>query len=605
MTECEKAIGKIEEILVSFQENLDSVASEILELQKQAKENEETMKKVNYQQNFINKFINDVSLQNNFVNILKTHSIDDPYIQYLKEFSMKSKSIETYKKREIKAALEVLPQFDNLTKFICGRLNEWIQQKYTMAFKDIESLMAIHHQLMHYNFTFEFLLDNNPSIASNLTNQYVSEASNLYFQKFKVMCKQTTKMYNVIATKDDMIVHSGSLLSSFFSKSTQKSNVHSLGDRLEYVSKLDMAHPFPSKIDTKKNFEYFYRCIFYHLKEYISEEIVFANNFLKVDSTPKIFHKSISNILHCLDTYIESSYDMIGLFLIAIITYIYQKELTDKYKSSMKAFDTYFYKIYEKLVKRCTFIFNANLESIQKSNPVSNPDVHPLSSIRIYSELLLSMITLIVNYPEPLKIFKLKSKLKYLRSEVEKYISKHANAFEDKQKMIMFFINNYDVMQKAISDFEGTDHEANFSVKLNGFISQLSNSILISEFGYIVKFVQDNTVIDFNTRDVNFKDPTADPRYVEELLKKFNESWKKKMENINNMILNNLGTNLRNGLAVLELLMKDLLFYYNILIKLIKLHYKSLQNSKLIVTETEISYELKSYLAILGKKNSN
>lgn len=604
MTECEKVINDIGNVLESFQSNLGRVASEILSLQKQAREGEKLKTIAADKQQNISNFINNLSLPDNLVQVLKEHTMDDTYIEYLKQFSTKTRNMDRHIKHEIKSIQELQPKFEDLTKVVCKRIHDWIMQKYGMAFKDLESLMAIHHQLIHFNFFFEFLLDNNPEVSASLINYYSTKANKLYYHKFKAICYQTQKIYQTTATKEDLIVFSGSIMSSLFQKSsTQKMNVFSLGNRLDYLVNLDQTSFFPSKIESKLPTEYLFRCIMFHMKEYVLEELYFSDSFLKSDISDTVLAKSQIHVLKLFEGLIENSFDMLGIMIKCVILKTYYKEIKSKYDRLPPETESFFTKLEELFAQRYNTIFQMNVESIQRTKPEVPIDVQPLLAVRRYGEFLRSCMTLITSYPHELKFLNINSKLKSLRYEIENFVSKQVGSFKEKEKLIMFFINNFNVMQASIQDFGETEHLSNFVTKLNGYVSQLADILLISNFGYIVKFVKENAVVDVNTNSVKLNDPTADPRYVEEILKKFYKSWKDHLKDINGLIMSHLGTNLRNGLGVLEVLSRDIVFYYKALLDIIRQHYKSLQNSTFIVSETEILYEMKSYLGQLGKIN--
>jgi hypothetical protein len=79
------------------------------------------------------------------------------------------------------------------------------------------------------------------------------------------------------------------------------------------------------------------------------------------------------------------------------------------------------------------------------------------------------------------------------------------------------------------------------------------------------------------------------------LLKEFSMTWKQSIEEIHNIIISNF-SNFKNGMQILQNLLKQLFASYKLFADVIRQYFKELRDSSYFVPETEITYEMKKYI---------
>jgi hypothetical protein len=72
-------------------------------------------------------------------------------------------------------------------------------------------------------------------------------------------------------------------------------------------------------------------------------------------------------------------------------------------------------------------------------------------------------------------------------------------------------------------------------------------------------------------------------------------TWKQSIEEIHNIIISNF-SNFKNGMQILQNLLKQLFASYKFFADIIRQNFKELRDSSYFVSETEITYEMKKYI---------
>lgn len=254
----------------------------------------------------------------------------------------------------------------------------------------------------------------------------------------------------------------------------------------------------------------------------------------------------------------------------------------------------------EIIATRFRFIFEQNLQSVANATPDALGGMetqHTHFVVKRYSEFLNACMFLLTEYPEALKVLRLKTKLPVLRGEIEKLVTKMGTSFAggDKVKPMICFVNNYDAMHQVTLKYVGTEHEQHFRGLVESYSEQLSDALLNQGFAFLVKFVKDNATVDLATKTIQYRAPTTDPRFVEDILKKFHGSWKKTLKDIQTTVLTGIPNN-SIALSVQKLVFKDVYFFYRSLSDMVSQFYKQLASSSYNVPQTELQFEIRAYL---------
>jgi hypothetical protein len=605
MAETEKVLAQMEKMLNVFQSDIGTITSEILKMQKEAKLKELQVEQRRQAEQDLSKFINSTMLPDNLRRALMQLSIDESYVIFLKEYSRRLTFISQFKGQNVKAVAEFESAYTQLTITVCERILEWINQKFSLAFTDLESLSAVHKQLAKFRFLFTFLGKNWPEKGTEVINYYVNQTKTLYYNYYRLYAQEMKKsqLETVPTTKEDLLAHVEGKFSSLFkgSAATTQQNrlaVFTLGRRAAILTNSDKKADFPTKIDSSKKypFEYLFRCINFMFLNDVSEESLFNLQVLSMDLTENIFDKACALIFRTLEDHLDLSYDMIGMMLLLIMVWQYRMIMADRKEPCMTG---HLNQLTEILANRFRFVFEQNVQSVTNATPEALGGMetqHTHYVVKRYSEFLSACMYLLTEYPEALKVLRLKTKLPLLRSEIEKLVTKMGASYAaDRSKTMLCLLNNYDAMHQVTLKYVGTEHEQHFRDLVFSYCSQFADSLLNQSFAYLVKFVKDNASVDPSTQSVQYRDPTADPRFVEDILKKFHGSWKKSLKDTQQLILSGIPNN-TIAHKILEQVFKDVYFFYRILMDIVKQFYKTLTNSQYLLAQTELQFEIRSYL---------
>ena len=603
MLQAEKVLGQMESLLTVFQNDIGSITAEIVKMQKEAKLKELQVEQRRHAEGDLSKFINSTMLPDNLRRALMQLSIDESYVVFLKEYSRRLTFISQFKGQNVRAVAEFESAYTQLTVTVCERILEWINQKFSLAFTDLESLSAMHKQLAKFRFLFTFLGKNWPEKGSEVFNYYVNQTRNLYYNYYRMYAQEMKKsQQEPPTTKDDLLAHVEGKFSSLFKGSTDTTQqkrlaVFTLGRRAEILTNKDKRVDFPTKIDANKKFpfEYLFRCINFMFLNDVCEESMFNLQVLSMDLTETIFDKACALVFRTLEDYLDGSYDMVGMLLLMVMVWQYRMIMSDRKEPALQG---HLNQLTEILVTRFRFVFDLNLQSVANATPDAlggTETQHTHYVVKRYAEFLAACMYLLTEFPDALKVFRLKTKLPTLRAEIEKFITKIGTSYTDRVKTMVCFVNNYDAMHQVTLKYAGTEHEQHFRDLVETYSIQLADALLNQGFPYLIKFVKDNASVDAQSKTVQYREPTADPRFVEGILKKFHESWKKTLKDTQQQILSGIPN---NGVAhnVQELVFRDVYFFYRILSDIVKQFYRTLTSSSYNVAQTELQFEIRSYL---------
>jgi hypothetical protein len=602
MMEAEKVLGQMEKMLNIFQSDIGTISSEIMKMQREAKLKELQVEQRRHAEQDLSKFINSTMLPDNLRRALMQLSIDESYVIFLKEYSRRLTFISQFKGQNVRAVAEFESAYTQLTITICERILEWINQKFSLAFTDLESLSAVHKQLAKFRFLFTFLGKNWPEKGSEVINYYILQTRGLYYNYYRMYAQEMKKAQLDSTTKEDLLAHVEGKLSSLFkgSAATTQQNrlaVFTLGRRAIILTNNDKKADFPTKIDSSKKFpfEHLFRCLNFMFLNDVTEESLFNWQVLSMDLTETIFDKGCALVFRTLEDYLDLSYDMIGMMILLIQVHQNRMAMADRKEPCLTG---HMNQLTEILATRFRFVFDLNVTSVTNGTPeaLGGMDTqHTHYVVKRYAEFLSACMYLLTEYPDALKVLRLKTKLPVLRGEMEKLVTKFGASYPDRVKTMLCFLNNYDAMHQVTLKYIGTEHEQHFRNLVDSYCVQFADSLLNQGFAFLLKFVKDNASVDSQSKTVQYRDPTADPRFVEDILKKFHQSWKKTLKDTQQIILSGIPN---NGIAhkILELVFKDVYFFYRILNDIVSQFYKTLTNSQYIVAQTELQFEIRSYL---------
>eukprot|EP01127_Copromyxa_protea_P001804 TRINITY_DN11717_c0_g1_i1.p1 TRINITY_DN11717_c0_g1~~TRINITY_DN11717_c0_g1_i1.p1 ORF type:complete len:752 (-),score=136.35 TRINITY_DN11717_c0_g1_i1:92-2152(-) len=628
---CDSVLNGLDGCLSSFEQSLSERISEIHEMQREAKLKLVRMQNHQKISEELSAFLNDVYLPENLTRAIARGKINQSYVQYLDAFSAKITFIETMSANDVLAVKEQKQVVKDLITRACEKIHKWLLSKMTSKIKSVPSLKKRQGPLQKYSSLFHFLLKHNPKNAEEVVNKYVEIVTKIYGIHFRHYLDQIGKMCLEIADKNDTIAEPEHKNWGFFTPKVlqmkKKTPVYSLAQRQATISNLDQPFPFPNtpsspdaaanaqkskethEDEHKHPFEVLFRSIHWMLLELIHAEHNFCKNFFTVDYTERLFSRTLNILSTYLGTYIESSYDAIGLLIIQCVMYTYQHS---SLISSVEGTEipNYFKSRTPEIQKRFSFLIQQHKESALSADPDDLGEINFCGGhyvTRRYAELLASILVLHKEFPEALKPFSIEKEMKPLRVAVSGLLGKLGDLLSDqKQEKVLFLINNYDVIlsvssERCKSNTQDTQH---FESLLVGLTDKYVNLQLQKHFNGIIQFVKKHAVPDGAAGEglqISVQ-PTCEPRVIEDLLRGFaeNDYWKNRIEDINKEIMKSFH-NFETGTMIFQKVLSSLFEHYSCLLDIIgsNTQFRKLRDSKFYIPKTELTYMMRSFTSFL------
>lgn len=568
---CDTTLEVIESMLDGFQKNLCSISSEIQLLQQQSVNMNVKLKNRQAVRSELSQFIDEMVIPEAMINtIMEGQLTERSFIEYLHELNHKITFLYEKPPHEIKCFNEVHDIIYKLKVKAISKIHEFIIQKIYQFRKPMANYQVTQDLLLKSRFFYEFLTLHDKNVARTCRDEYINTLSKVYFSYFKEYSSKLAKLQiDEVADKDDLLGSEDKPKTSIFSSKPSmrnRSTVFTLGNRLATIeNEIDSSIIIPhasQKSEQKYTLENIFRSEQFALLDNASNEVLFISDFFMckdknafdffiavLGKTFSLFHKNVENLAN-------SSYDAIGIFL--CINIIQRFEITAKQRHCL-AILSYYENILDILWQRFETIMRAHLFSVSEidTHKLHGLDIRPHYITRRYSEFSNSLL----NINEILPNLKLNPILTQLQIEVQNFILRLAAEFSQRKEQLISVINNYDLMLSVIAERVKEDNREAQGLKdlLNIRINDYVEEVLMPYFGNLICFVKECEII------IEKDNPSLLKPYeshVNSLVKGFSNDWKKSLELINQEIMRSF-TNFKNGQAILQAALTQLIQYYH------------------------------------------
>jgi hypothetical protein len=167
-----------------------------------------------------------------------------------------------------------------------------------------------------------------------------------------------------------------------------------------------------------------------------------------------------------------------------------------------------------------------------------------------------------------------------------------AAEFPDRKEQLIFLINNYDMMLGVLTErtSENSKESECFKSLLHARTQEFVDEVLSPYFGGMIAFVKD-VELQLERRETI----RVDEYKVQQLVRGFNNDWKKSIDSINSEVMQAFA-NFKNGTAILQLALGQLIQYYHRFSKVLSQHpYKSLAVRSEITNIHHLMVEIKKH----------
>ncbi|XP_064395792.1 vacuolar protein sorting-associated protein 52 homolog [Halichondria panicea] len=568
---CDKILARMEDMLGKFQTDLGSISSEIQSLQDQSHSMSIKLKNRQAVRGELSQFVSDVTITEHLVQ----HMTDTPvsereFIENLHELDHKIKFLNLQNFNDCRAAFDVRDVVDKLKIKAISKIREYLLHKIYQFRKPMTNYHMTQNQLLNYKYFNEFLMAHSRETAQQVRSEYMDTMGKIYYSYFKDYYSKLMKLqFEETAEKDDLMGAEDTMKRGFFSTKTvlkNRSTIFTLGNRdTVLTTELEdpiIVVPHAQRAERKYSFESLFRSIHFALMDNGCREYLFVVEFFNLtpsaaqDFFDSIFGRTLAYLLKNIESYTDSCYDSIGIFLCIHVSLRYQA-ITKR--REIPCLDDYHRDLASILWPRFRHILELNVTSVKNTDPskLGSIDTRPHYVTRRYAEFSAALVGINQSHPDD----QVDHALSSLQGEVENFVLRMAAEFPQRKEQLIFLINNYDMLLAVLAErtSEESKESQSFKSLLHSRTQEFVEEVLSPYFGGLIGFVKDaEPLLERGERDKI----RMDERRIQQLVRGFASDWKKSIETLNHDIMQSF-TNFKNGTAILQGALAQLIQYYH------------------------------------------
>lgn len=568
---CDQVLQVMEEMLNGFQSNLKSISNEIQTLQQQSVMMSQRLKNRQAIRGELSQFVDEMVVPEPMINqILETPVTEREFLEQLHELNHKINFVKEQSFKEAKSCQDVKDVVEKLKFKALEKIREFLLQKIYQFRKPMTNYQVPQNAMLKFRFFNEFLMTHERHVAKEVRDEYVETMSKIYYSYFKSYLNRLMKLqFDEVPDKDDLMGVEDTAKRSFFSAKPSlksRSTIFTVGNRGAVLT-TDLEGPIivphaAQKGEQKYPYESLFRSLHFALVDNGCREYLFVSDFFIVtgaasqDLFNQIFGKTLAMFIKQMDLYTGECYDSIALFLCIHIIHRYKVLM---HKRLAPVLDRYWDTLLEMFYPRFEYLLQLNIQSIRDCEPqkLGHIDVRPHYITRRYAEFSAAVVGLNESFSNE----RVNELLSQLQNEVENFILRMAAEFPQRREQLIFLINNYDMMLNVIMERTTDDCKESESFKelLNARSQEFIEEILQPHFGGLIGFVKDcEAALDQG----NVERLKSEERKIMQLVRGFNNDWKKAIEIINQDTMRSF-TNFKNGTQILQGALTQLIQYYH------------------------------------------
>ncbi|XP_066599067.1 vacuolar protein sorting-associated protein 52 homolog [Prorops nasuta] len=570
---CDNILEKMESMLMSFQIDLGSISSEILNLQRKSVQMSQQLSNRQIIRFPLSQFIEDMTVSETLIaGIMDSPVTEKDFLVQLQTLNHKINFVKEQSFKEAKSCLDVKDILEKLKVKAMAKIRTYLLEQIYKFRKPMTNYQVPQNNMLKYKFFFEFILANERNVAEEICGEYVDTMSKIYYSYFKSYSSRLVKLqYEEGASKEDLMGVEDTAGRGIFHKTTLKhrGTVFSIGTRGEVLtSQLEAPIIVPHTASkTRYHYEALFRSEQYALVDNACREYLFLTEFFKVrgsqamDIFNQVMGKTLALILKNLQSFVDDCYDTIALFLCLHLVMRYQLTC---HKRAVPALDKYWDNLNAVIWPRFEYAFQLNIQSIKDCDPLKfNKETGPHYITRRYAEFSAAMVSVSEGFP----CEGATQLLAELREAVQCFLLRMAAIFPNRTQQLVFLINNYDLILGVLME-RTRDHSKeaeSFREQLNARSSEYVEEVLSPHFGGIIQLLKESESFIEKGQIDELKRQEGKALA---LVQSFTNNWKKALEEINQEVLRSFPS-LVLGAALVQRAMTQLVQYYNRLHKIL------------------------------------
>lgn len=232
---CDQILERMESMLLGFQNDLGSISTEIVSLQRKSISMSQELSNRQAIRGQLSQFIDDMVVPESLVSeILDGNVTDKDFLYNLQNLNHKLSFVKEQNFKESKSCLDVKDILEKLKIKAMTKLRTYLLEQVYKFRKPMTNYQIPQNALLKNKFFYEFILSNERNVAQEICNEYIDTMSRIYFSYFKSYSGRIMKLqFEEGATKDDLMGIEDTASRGLFHKASlkHKATVFSIGNR--------------------------------------------------------------------------------------------------------------------------------------------------------------------------------------------------------------------------------------------------------------------------------------------------------------------------------------------------------------------------------------
>ncbi|KAF5530669.1 SAC2 [Fusarium napiforme] len=473
---CDDVLNSVEINLANFRNDLAMVSADIESLQTRSTALNRRLENRKQVEKALGPLVEELSLPPEVISKISEGHIDEMWAKMLAELDRRSTQFK--KKSETQtsnAAKDLEPILDKLTFKAIERIRDFIvAQIKALRSPHINAQIIQQQSFLRYKDLYTFLHKHHPTLAHEIALAYMNTMRWYYLNQFSRYEKALGKIKLHILDKNDTLGHEDATRKATVLSSNRAPgpphDAFNLGRRIDLL-KTNNQTALSSYLAEEDQTTHYLEVPFRNFNLALIDNATAEYTFMATFFSPALSYSQISKNFNYVfeatfelgrtlsKTLIGDTYDALGLLLCIRLNQHFAFELQ---RRKVPAVDGYINATTMLLWPRLQVIMDRHCDSVRHlSNAVpakpSRAEAAKLSAAphvvtQRFGQLLHGLLALSTDAGDDEPVV---SSLRRLRSEVETFLTRHAELFGDKRKSGRFFYNNYSLILTIISDANG------------------------------------------------------------------------------------------------------------------------------------------------------
>eukprot|EP01060_Flectonema_neradi_P009774 TRINITY_DN16979_c0_g1_i1.p1 TRINITY_DN16979_c0_g1~~TRINITY_DN16979_c0_g1_i1.p1 ORF type:complete len:732 (+),score=88.99 TRINITY_DN16979_c0_g1_i1:41-2197(+) len=211
INDCDKVLNLMEADLRRFSEGITKVTSDIQTMQNDVTSLQNRLEHSKHIEGHVSAILTKAAIPPSIISELETSEINEKYLKCLGSISRSSTVINSHPGTAV--AHELRPCLDNIALMVSGKIRTFLLEKVQQLARPMTNISIIRGAsrttgMMKYKGLMSYLLLNNPVVAQEVKDSYVSTLSQVYHKRSKSFLTCLMKLEKQFITSKDLLTTS-------------------------------------------------------------------------------------------------------------------------------------------------------------------------------------------------------------------------------------------------------------------------------------------------------------------------------------------------------------------------------------------------------------